>query len=179
MENRRFGGRFGYKNLANVPLLFARLTDPGGAGQPVTTAPQIEIDITNGVDRYVFIGTGRLLDTSDLTLPTTPQTQTMYAIRDGVLAAPSTNGHGAGFPIQPRSTMESIDVGSNGVNAIAGGAPNGWYHDLPPINGDNQRMVVDPQSNVNVAAYVGTLVAEQPVPHLAAGEAVRPRLHHG
>ena len=53
-----------YKNLANTPLLFARLTDPGGAGQPVTTAPQIEIDITNGVDRYVFIGTGRLLDTT-------------------------------------------------------------------------------------------------------------------
>ena len=26
--------------------------------QPVTTAPQIEIDINNGVDRYVFIGTG-------------------------------------------------------------------------------------------------------------------------
>ena len=37
--------------------------------QPVTTAPQIEIDFANGVDRYVFIGTGQLLDVSDLTTP--------------------------------------------------------------------------------------------------------------
>jgi type IV pilus assembly protein PilY1 len=38
-------------------VLFAQLTDPGGAGQPVTTAPQIEIDFNNGIDRYVFVGT--------------------------------------------------------------------------------------------------------------------------
>ena len=40
-----------------------RWTD-GADPQPITTAPQIEIDIKNGVDRYVFVGTGQLLDQS-------------------------------------------------------------------------------------------------------------------
>ncbi len=44
----------------------ATLTSPSGAAQPVTTAPQIEIDIANGVDRWVFVGTGKLLHENDL-----------------------------------------------------------------------------------------------------------------
>ncbi|MCC6193806.1 MAG: hypothetical protein IT518_04990 [Burkholderiales bacterium] len=139
-------------------VLFAELTAPDGTAQPVTVAPQIEIDISNGVDRYLFIGTGRLLETSDLTLPTPPQTQTMYAIRDGTLQTPSTTG----LPILPRVTMASIDTASKGVNAIVGGAPNGWYHDLPNEIGDSQRIVVDPQADVNIAAYVGTKVQDDP-----------------
>ncbi len=90
-------------------MLFATLTD-GAAAQPVTTAPQIEIDINNGVDRYVFIGTGRLLDNSDLTVPTTPQTQTMYAIRDGTLGAFSTTG----LPVT-RADLQPINA--DGINA--------------------------------------------------------------
>lgn len=137
-------------------VLFAQLEDPSGAAQPVTVAPQIEIDINSGVDRYVFVGTGRLLDTSDLTTPNPPQTQTMYAIRDGTLLAPASTG----LPIKPRLTMSATNA--DGVSAIAGGAPNGWYHDLPNVSGNSQRIVVDPQSNVNVAAYVGTKVQDDP-----------------
>jgi len=132
------------------------LTDPSGNPQPVTVAPQIEIDITNGVDRYVFIGTGRLLDTSDLTSPSPAQTQTMYAIRDGTLKQFSTTG----LPILPRVTMAPTNA--DGVSAIAGGAPNGWYHDLPNTATDSERIVVDPESDVNVAAYVGTMVQNDP-----------------
>ena len=44
----------------------ATLDLAAGAAQPVTTAPQIEIDIANGVDRWVFVGTGRLLHEDDL-----------------------------------------------------------------------------------------------------------------
>ncbi|MCC7039177.1 MAG: hypothetical protein IT516_02580 [Burkholderiales bacterium] len=137
-------------------VLFAELTDPSGNPQPVTVAPQIEIDINTGVDRYVFIGTGRLLDPSDLVTPDPPQTQTMYAIRDGTLLAPASTG----LPIKPRVTMKPTS--SDGVSAIAGGAPNGWYHDLPNETDNSQRIVVDPQSNVNVAAYVGTKVQNDP-----------------
>lgn len=143
-----------YKTASAVH--FATLTDPSGNAQPITTAPQIEIDINNGVDRFVFFGTGRLLDVSDLTSPSPPQTQTMYAIRDGTLNEPSTTG----LPIAPRLTMKATN--SDGVSAIVGGAPNGWYHDLPNTTGDSQRIVVDPQSNVNVAAYVGTRVQDDP-----------------
>ncbi len=45
----------------------ASLVDGVGAPQPVTTPPQIEIDITNDIDRWVFVGTGKLYDPSDLT----------------------------------------------------------------------------------------------------------------
>ena len=55
----------------------------------MTTPPQIEIDIANGIDRWVFVGTGRLLDDLDLTTPAiADQIQTMYAFRDGTAAAP-------------------------------------------------------------------------------------------
>jgi type IV pilus assembly protein PilY1 len=143
-----------YKTASAV--LFAQLKDPSAVVQPITTAPQIEIDINNGIDRYVFIGTGRLLDNSDLTVPATPQTQTMYAIRDGTLQTISTTG----LPIQPRVTMNPINA--DGVSSIVGGAPNGWYHDLPNVAGDSQRIVVDVQSNVNIAQYVGTRVQDDP-----------------
>ena len=48
-----------------APTLFALLTDTGGVPQPVTSAPLIEIHPTTRL-RYVMIGTGRLLDTSDV-----------------------------------------------------------------------------------------------------------------
>ncbi len=146
-----------YKTATAVQ--FAVLTDPSGAVQPVTTAPQIEIDVNNGVDRYVFIGTGRLLHNDDLTTPASPQTQTMYAIRDGTLASFSTTG----LPIQPRSTMAAVTA--DGCDPITGGAPNGWYHDLPNTAGpppDSERIVIDVQANVNIAQYIGTKVQDDP-----------------
>jgi type IV pilus assembly protein PilY1 len=67
----------------------ATLTDAGGAPQPVTTPPQIEVDLVNGVDRWVFVGHGRLLDDTDLTDPKIDdQQQTLYAIRDGTGVSP-------------------------------------------------------------------------------------------
>jgi hypothetical protein len=140
-----------YKSAPAV--LFAQLTDPSGVAQPVTTAPQIEIDLNNGIDRYVFIGTGRLLDSSDLTTPFPEQAQTMYAIRDGTLTTIQT----AGLPILPRVTLKPINADL--VSKIVGGAPNGWYHDLPtsPIS---ERIVVDVVADVNAVAYIGTQVTQ-------------------
>ena len=73
----------------------ASLVDGVGAPQPVTTPPQIEIDITNDIDRWVFVGTGKLYDPSDLT---NTQIQTMYAIRDGTQDAPWALPNPAGQP---------------------------------------------------------------------------------
>ncbi len=142
--------------LGAPAVLFAQLTDSSGAPQPVTTAPQIEIDLNNGIDRYVFIGTGRLLDTSDLTTPSPPQQQTMYAIRDGTFSSVLT----AGLPIQPRATMSPINA--DGVSAIVGGAPNGWYHDLPSTLPGAERIVVDVQADINIALYIGTQIQDDP-----------------
>jgi len=142
-------------NPANWTVdLLARLRDlDSGLPQPVTTAPQIEIDINNGIDRYVFIGTGQLLDTSDFT--STAQRQTFYAIRDGTLASPLTTG----LPINPRVSMKPINTDK--VSSIVGGAPNGWYDDLP-LTPTAERIVVDVQADVNIAAYVGTQAPNDP-----------------
>ena len=138
---------------------FAKLTDPGGTVQPITTAPQIEVDLNNGIDRFVFIGTGRLLDTSDLTNPATPQVQTMYAIRDGKLASMLTSG----LPIIPRKPIGIMDpINPDGISAIVGGAPNGWYHDLPSTAPTAERIVVDVQADINVTAYIGTQAQTDP-----------------
>jgi type IV pilus assembly protein PilY1 len=135
-------------------VLFATLDD-GSVAQAVTTAPQIEIDINNGVDRYVFVGTGRLLDTSDFTASWASQKQTMYAIRDGTIDAFSTS-----VPVNARTFTKPINA--DGISAIAGGAPNGWHHDLPNIAPNAERIVVDPTAAVNIAAYVGTRVQDDP-----------------
>ena len=139
-----------------APQLFAVLTDPVGKPQPITTAPQIEIDLANGVDRYVFIGTGRLLDVADFTTPTIPQAQTMYAIRDDKLDTPIPDGDPA-LPIAPRSTLAAVPAGGA---PVAGGAPNGWFHDLPDGSGGpgapNERIVIDVEGDVNTVTYIGT-----------------------
>ncbi len=155
-------------------VLFAQLTAPPGdpstvVPQPVTTAPQIEIDLNNGNDRWVFVGTGRLLDNLDLLSPspgviapsTVPeQIETFYAIRDGTITLPNV----AGLPVQPRS------VGPGGLRVanalttapLVGAVPNGWYMDLPL----GQRVVVDPEADLNVVTFIAT--ATQPDPCLTS-----------
>jgi type IV pilus assembly protein PilY1 len=137
-------------NPANWTVVkFATLVDPSGVVQPVTTAPQIEIDFGNSIDRYVFIGTGQLLDETDLTTPTPAQRETMYAFRDGTLSAPMTTG----LPISTaRGSTPLKSINADGISAIAGGAPSGWYHDLPL----GQRIVVDIEADVNAVTYIGT-----------------------
>jgi type IV pilus assembly protein PilY1 len=147
--------------LGPTTVLFAQLTDPSGVPQPITTAPQIEIDLNNGIDRYVFFGTGRLLHSDDLTLPAVPQQQTFYAIRDGTLTTVQTTG----LPIQPRAPGMLAPVATADLGAIAGGAPNGWFQDLPndPATLEGaQRIVQDPDANANIASYIGTKIQDDP-----------------
>ena len=51
----------------------------------MTTPPEIKVDINNGIDRWVFVGTGKLYDETDLAIT---QVQTMYAFRDGTASVP-------------------------------------------------------------------------------------------
>ena len=134
---------------------FATLVDPSGVAQPVTTAPQIEIDFANGIDRYVFIGTGQLLDETDLTVPSPAQRQTLYAFRDGTLATPLATG----LPLSTaRGSTKLKPVNTDLVSAIAGGASDGWYQDLPA----GERIVVDVEADVNLVAYIGTQPPNDP-----------------
>ncbi len=141
-------------NPANWTVNKFAILDDGVAPQPVTTAPQIEIDLNNGVDRYVFIGTGRLLDPSDLTTPFPAQQQTMYAIRDGSLATPLP---AASLPIL-RGQLTPVPAGGA---KLAGTAAFGWFHDLP-TGANAERIVFDVEADANAVTYVGTQVQSDP-----------------
>ena len=133
------------KNAWKVEKI-ARLTDIGGAGQPVTIAPRIGIDAQNGVDRWVFVGTGKLYHASDIA---NTQTQSLYAIRDGTATAPR--------PIAKTLTrsdlMEVADADGLGTKP-----DYGWYDDLPA----GQRIILPMQAVLSVVAYVATSPQDDP-----------------
>ena len=132
-----------------APVKLANLTDPGGNPQAVTIAPQIEIDIANGIDRWVFIGTGRLLDDLDLTTASIAnQVQTFYAIRDGTAATPQSPW---GATLAPRTDMDLITA-ALGITGLNNKPAKGWFDDLPV----GQRIVVPVQAALSLVAYVGT-----------------------
>ncbi len=122
----------------NVTVPLAQFT-LGGKAQPITTPPQIEVDIANGVDRWVFVGTGRLLDDGDVG---NSDTQTFYAIRDGTAT-------------QPKTIVSSVTRSSSGMVAVTSKDPlatrpaAGWYDDLPT----GQRIVTPVQAEASIVAY--------------------------
>lgn len=127
----------------------ATLTDGAGNAQPVTTEPAVGIDTYNGIDRWVFVGTGKLLHKSDLTA--TPQNHTMYAFRDGTQLAPD--------PIGAALTRSDLSLVSSLAGLGAGViAPKGWYDDLT----SGYRVTTNPTAIVGVAGYVATGPATDP-----------------
>jgi type IV pilus assembly protein PilY1 len=140
-------------NSANWTVVkMAVFTDPGGVVQPVTTPPQIEVDLANSVDRWVFIGTGRLLDDTDLTNTTIAnQEQTFYAIRDGTTTTPNT----ISSPLQPRTDFDAL---TDKINGLAQKPAKGWYDDLPA----GQRIITPVQAAISVVAYAGTSAQDNP-----------------
>jgi type IV pilus assembly protein PilY1 len=130
----------------------AYFTDPAGNPQPVTTPPQIEVDIANGVDRWVFIGTGRLLDDTDITNTTIAnQQQTFYAIRDGTTSTPNP----IVAALQPRADFVAL---TDKLNGLSSKPTKGWFDDLPA----GERMITAVQAALGVVAYVGTSPQDNP-----------------
>lgn len=126
----------------------AYLTDSGGAPQPVTIPPRIEVDIANGVDRWVFVGTGRVLHKDDLG---NMQRNRMYALRDGTAAAPGP----IGAPLQYTDLQAVSGVAGLGSGVIA---PKGWYDDLDP----GQRITTPVVATIGLVAYVASSLATDP-----------------
>jgi len=133
------------------PTLFATLKDPSGAVQPITTAPRVETDIDStglGTLRWVFVGTGQFLSTSDLT---STQQQTMYALRDGTGSTPATTG----LP-RSRTAVAPYNLVVNPlITPLAlTDSSTGWYYDLPGTagsSGGTERIVVNPDSAAGVS----------------------------
>lgn len=158
-----------------APKKIATLADAAGNAQPVTTAPQAEYG-ANDLKRYVFVGTGRLLHSDDLTTdPIRARQQTFYALRDGTKSAPYTDGSGGSIPTGvsfPFSRSKLVEVTDLVAGATTDSAkPMGWFYDLPGVETGSttsgsfsirERVVINPQANDGVISWAGTRMNTDP-----------------
>lgn len=109
-----------------APQKMAVLTDAvSGNPQPVTSRPSIEVH-PRTQKRYVMVGTGRLLDTTDIS---STQTQNFYVFVDGDNAAFTVN------PVSPLVFPYTRAMLANNVDALTGlnfdpSLNAGWYEEL-------------------------------------------------
>jgi type IV pilus assembly protein PilY1 len=132
--------------------LIAQLTDPRGQPQPITTGVRIEIDQTNG-NRYIFIGTGKLLDVQDLT--DTSVTNTLYVIRDGTVATPDP------APMTPYSRTNGLtnSVDGTSVSGFSGTLGRGWFQDATD---PAQKIITDVTADLQTVVFVFSKPSSDP-----------------
>lgn len=123
----------------------AKLTDPNGLGQPITTRPEIG-KLPKVAEPVIFVATGRYLGLSDVT---NTQVQSVYAIRDNGV---SYNGRA----LTPR-TITHGDTTSSIAGSDLDWAGGGWYVDLPE---SRERVNLDPQ------LALGTLTVNSNTPQI-------------
>lgn len=145
----------GTSGLYPDPLKIATLTDSVGNGQPVTARPLIEVHPTTK-RRFVMVGTGRLLDSSDIS---SKREQSFYAIVDG------TNAKFNASTDLPTSMSFAIDrtVLAKNTNPLTGvtfdtGTQMGWVEDLGTgAGGIAWRVISDATSSNGSIAWAATL----------------------
>lgn len=122
----------------DAPTAIAKLTTDGSDGvldptviQPITIEPKIEVG-SNGIDRWVFIGTGQLMTSTDMA---NTQQQTFYAFRDGSRSQVYGSGTGQtllptgiSFPATRTSLVANTNLLTGRIADLA--KPMGWYYDL-------------------------------------------------
>ena len=134
----------------------AVLSDAIGVGQPVTSRPSIEVHYTTK-KRFVLVGTGRLLSTSDIA---STQSQAFYAIVDGNNARFNSAADlpaGITFPIVTGRLAEN-------TVPLGGGAPwdpatqMGWFEQLGSgAGGIGWRVTSDSATLLGSVAFAATL----------------------
>ena len=116
---------------------FTTLMDASNATQPITTAPELTSLPINGVSsRMVFVGTGQYLGNSDVS---TTQTQTMYGLRDSLIALPTPLR--SNLQQQTLSTDNTGTTRTNSNSTVNYAVKKGWYIDLPS---SGERVNTDP-----------------------------------
>ncbi len=135
-----------------APTKIAELKDSGGAAQPITVAPRVMV-YPGSLDRWVFVGTGRLLDLSDRL---STQDQAFYAFRDGIrsrFATSATLPAGVSFPLH-RSDLAELTSLEDGLSADQRANKMGWYRDLTEqVDGANERIVDSIVANSGIVAF--------------------------
>ena len=147
-------------------LKFATLfSDAGASPQPITTTPVLGNIVGK---RVVFIGTGKYLETGDLT---TTQKQTQYAIKDDdattTLVNPRNtlvqqflinNPDGTATRLSSGTATTGAATNSNAVDFLTG---RGWYVDFPDGGSGG---VGSERVNIDAKLVQGTLLVPTIVP---------------
>ncbi|MGA7983894.1 MAG: PilC/PilY family type IV pilus protein [Burkholderiales bacterium] len=136
----------------NTAFKLETLKDPSGVVQPLTSKP--ELASVNGFS-VVYVGTGRMLGTSDLT---TTQVESIYALRDDLSSTPLPDVRTSGaFVQQTLSTITGANPPQRTTtnNTVSFATNMGWWVDLPD---SGERVNVDPQ------LQLGTLIVATNVP---------------
>lgn len=143
------------------PVKFATLTGSDGKALPITTKPLPVVQPETG-RRYITVGTGRLLDASDLN---SKQAQRFFAIIDGTSAQFSTDGSIDGaesdlppdikFPLTVSNMLPLTDLSKDIVLDLR--TQLGWYVDLGvSAGGPGWRVLTDPTSFYGTVAFAAT-----------------------
>jgi Tfp pilus tip-associated adhesin PilY1 len=138
-------------NSASAPLLFATLKDPSGNPQPITTTPVLGQIIGK---RVIFVGTGKYLETADLT---NTQVQSIYAIKDDDATATYANprAHTTAPKMVNQTLTASGSTRTSSINTVDFSVDQGWYIDFP----DGGERV-----NIDSRLVLGTLLVPTIVP---------------
>lgn len=141
---------------AETAFKFAVLKDATGTVQPVTTRPALGL---HNSTKIVFVGTGKYLETSDLT---NTQRQTIYAIKDSgstvTLDNPRTATGSDALVEQTLTIVGSTRTATN--NSLDWEAKRGWFVDLDSAKTDEGAERV----NVNMQLVSGVLLVASIVP---------------
>jgi len=134
-----------------TPVKIAQLTDASNAPLAVTTRPLIVVQPGSN-RRYVTVGTGRLLDTTDIG---SAQAQRFFAIVDGSGAkfnSASDLPSGITFPIGPSKLRELTDLTQEVTLDFS--TQIGWFVDLGRVaGGAGWRVISDSTSFNGVVAF--------------------------
>lgn len=111
-----------------APTKIAQLADGDGAAQPVTTQPLIQVHPKQR-KRYVLVGTGRLLDSTDIV---NGQVQSFYGIADGGMGLGAFGAQAADAQDFPATRARMANVtppdDDSAIPDVTGTA--GWYINL-------------------------------------------------
>ena len=157
----QLGNLWRFNTDTGVAYVVAKLQDASSVGQPVTTRPELgQVTGSSGTADMVYVATGRLLGTPDLS---TTQTQTIYGIKDSTNGtAPVTPVNARGGTVKAQTLADTVDATGNAVRtvtstpvSVTSSGTDGWRVDLPD---SGERVNVDPK------LQLGTLIIGSNVP---------------
>ncbi|MFG6446895.1 pilus assembly protein [Roseateles sp. BYS180W] len=133
------------------PVHLAALEDQDGRPLPVTSRPLVVL-LPGSNRRYVTVGTGKLLDPSDMN---STQQQRFFAIFDGYgsyYVKEDELPQGMSYPLRPRDLRHLSDLTQKHIFNDA--TERGWYIDLDSFGqGSGWRLVSDPVSFFGAVAF--------------------------